>query len=182
MAQLREWSGRTGFLAMAVTGAYLLGSAAQAQYAPDIRPGDRIVYVQPDVMDRGVPMRRMAPADDGRLVYEYDGPSARERLAIDPQPVLRDLQRVQKKTAQKKKPVAQPRIAARTPASSDADVKSAPTTATPTKTALPAAAQATPVASEAAQVEAVPRADRKVRVIPLFQVPKNTTGEAAPAK
>lgn len=192
MAYLMEWPARAqraGVLSVAALASLMAcTSLSHAQFAQEVRPGDTIVYVQPERLERsnGVQLRRLTPPDgDGRLVYEYDSPngmSSRERLAVDPQPILRDMQRVKKKTARKQKPAPQPRVASRTPAGSDAEMKTAPTAETPMKAALPAVARPEPPAASApVQAEAGPREDRKVRVIPLYKVPTDTTGEGAPS-
>ncbi|MDB5593134.1 MAG: hypothetical protein JWM36_95 [Hyphomicrobiales bacterium] len=192
MAYLMEWPARiqrAGVLGVTAVAALMAGlSRSEAQFAQEVQPGDTIVYVQPQRLERsnGVPVRRLAPREgDDRLVYEYDNPngvSSRERLAVDPQPILRDMQRVHKKNARKRKPTQQPRVASRTPATSDADIKPAPAQETPIKAALPAVASpVAPAASAPVHAEAAPREDRKVRVIPLYKVPTDTTGEGAAA-
>lgn len=172
MSQLREWQrGHVHLGAIVlVAGLGLLGSQsrAAAQYDPQLRPGDRIIYVQPGYEPRGgLPLRRMQPPPEheGRLVYQYEGPGDRagREVIIDPQPLLRDMQRVQKRAARPKKQAPVKREA-RAPAAQGDLIETE-------KTSPPVAA--TPVVQPvAAEVKPEPRdPNRKVRVIPLYKVP-----------
>ncbi|MBX9740962.1 MAG: hypothetical protein K2X62_12845 [Beijerinckiaceae bacterium] len=186
----------TGLLALAALGASLASSgAAMAQYE-EIRPGDRIVYVRPGTLEPLEGRASIAPyegnvrrlrrvEDDQRLVYEYEGESrARQRLVIDPQHVVRDIQRV-------KKPKAKPRNktvkqVATKPQAVQENVAGPPLTdrsARPDDRAAPAQASPAvkPASVSAPAIEpgqTRPRDDRNVRVIPLYKQPQTAAGEA----
>lgn len=162
---------------------FLTAGTAHAQYE-DIRPGDRIVYVQPgtlEPMQGEVNVRRLRRVEDDRnLVYEYDRPGeprARQRIVIDPRSVVRDIERV-------KKPKKAKRKETRTVAShSDGrDVERAPgsasgvesATSRPTISPEKSSPEALPVAASdkrptVAPGETRPRENRNVRVIPLYK-------------
>lgn len=111
----------------------------------------------------GTPLRRVSAPGSMQLVYEYDAPGGKERLVVDPGSLVGDIDRIRNR-AEPRRPVAK--------IVSIAPVETPVTEPAP----APAPAQAHAALSEtpsptpaAATVESAPR---KVRVIPLFNVPK----------
>ncbi|MDB5507700.1 MAG: hypothetical protein JWL93_169 [Hyphomicrobiales bacterium] len=158
-------------------------SAARAQYE-DIRPGDRIVYVQPGTlapMQGEVNVRRLRRVEDDRnLVYEYDRPGeprARQRIVIDPRSVVQDIERVKKPKKAKRKETKT--LAARP---EGRDVNPVPNAASgvdgalsrPTISPEKSSPDAMPVAASDERPAVVPgetrpRENKNVRVIPLYK-------------
>jgi hypothetical protein len=114
------------------------------------------IFVTP-VRAEGVQLRRVSATDSSHLAYEYQTGAGVSRVSIDPTSLVTDIERARKRASQKKgagKTAPAPAIAL--PA---ADVRSSEI------------AQAD-IAAPAPEVAPVPREDRKVRVIQLYNVPK----------
>lgn len=105
--------------------------------------------------ETGRSLRSVSPDNNNQLVYEYDAPKgAPSRLTIDTSSILKDVDRSQKRKSKKK--TAEPQAS---------------------RANVPAIEQASMTASvapePAALIAPAPPADRKVRVIPLYNVPQN---------
>ena len=118
---------------------------------------ERATMAVTPVRAEGVQLRRVSATDTTQIAYEYQTGAGVARVSVDPTSLVNDIERARKRAPQKK-----------------ASVKSAPAPAI----ALPAPAvreseiAQADVISTASGAAPVPREDRKVRVIPLYNVPK----------
>jgi hypothetical protein len=103
----------------------------------------------------GAKLRRVASADQARLTYEYQTGAVAQRISIDPSSLVNDIERARKRASVKQAPVKQ--AAAVQPAKTEAR--------------QPEIAQAD-IPAPVVEAASTPREDRKVRVIPLYNVPK----------
>ena len=155
---------------MAIAG--LSASSPATAQMFDVQPGDRIVYTRPPASAHGV-----RPVEQGdRLVYEYDarGGAGPQRIVVDPQPVVREIRRVQRKARSHKSRKAV--VAARTTPETEDLGASALTPPMP----APRPETISRKAKDPAGVSRVSEKStgrqrtggaRKVRIIPLYKIP-----------
>jgi hypothetical protein len=109
------------------------------------------------VRAEGVQLRRVSATDSAHLAYEYQTGEGVSRISVDPSSLVSDIERARKRAQQKK-----------------ASVKSAPAPviAPPAQEVRTREIAQADIVATAPEVKPVPREDRKVRVIPLYNVPK----------
>lgn len=152
---------RLKHLAM-VTGAATAMMALQAMSGAMAQAmlNERATISVTPVRAEGVQLRRVSATESAHLAYEYQTGAGVSRVSVDPTSLVNDIERARKRTSQKKDAVkAAPALAL--PA---ADVRSS-------EIAQADIAQAD-ISEPAPAVAPVPREERKVRVIPLYNVPK----------
>jgi hypothetical protein len=108
------------------------------------------------VRAEGVQLRRVSAIDSGHLAYEYQTGAGVSRVSVDPSSLVNDIERARKRAVQKKASVKAP----------------APAMALSARDVRPSEIAQADVVATAADVAPVPRDDRKVRIIPLYNVPK----------
>jgi hypothetical protein len=147
---------RLKYLAMSAGTAMMALQAMSGAMAQSLVNERATISVTP-VRAEGVQLRRVSTTDSAHLAYEYQTGAGVSRVSVDPSSLVNDIERARKRAVQKK-----------------ASVKSAPAPAIALSApdVRPSEIAQADVVAAAPDAAPVPRDDRKVRVIPLYNVPK----------
>jgi hypothetical protein len=145
------------FAMIAGAGAAMMALQAMSGVMAQSLVNERATMSVTPVRAEGVQLRRVSATDSAHLAYEYQTGAGVSRVSVDPSSLVNDIERARKRAVQKK-----------------ASVKPgpAPAIAPPAEDVRPREIAQVDSVTTAPEVKSVPLGDRKVRVIPLYNVPK----------